>query len=93
MLNKLIIKPFSHYCSLEEFNVNDVEDSNWWDFGYTYDACPSKAPEYGCGNKCFHANKHTEEILNKYSITETEYYEICKKLEEALHFGCCAECA
>ena len=93
MLNKLVIKPHSYYCGLEVFNINDVENSNWYDFGYTYDSNPSNAPDYGCGDRRFHADPPTQQVLDKYSITEKEYEEICDELKDALHFGNCAWCS
>lgn len=78
-------------CSLRKFVINNI-DANYDDFGDKYDHNEDEADEYGCGDMRFDSRPPTKEILDKYKITEDEYYEICSELEEKLSFGYCGWC-
>lgn len=87
---KLNIKVYSALCALEEFKINGKSaDSD--DFGEHYDKCPGDAEPYGCGNMTFVPKPYTQEVLDKYGITEAEYDEICDQLD-CLSFGHCGWC-
>lgn len=78
-------------CKLEIFIINDINaDIN--DFGKVKDLDPKNAPEYGCGKTQFVSRDFTWDILNKYNITDKEYYEVCDMLKEQISFDNCTEC-
>jgi hypothetical protein len=78
------------YCYVSgTVNGIDIESE---DFGSKYDHDREKAPMYGCGDMRFDPSPSTPEVLNKYSITEQEYDEICQELAEGLSFGRCGWC-
>jgi len=64
------------------------------DFGIQYDNETSRVgnDEGGCGDRVFEPTPYTEEVLSKYYINEEEYEQVCKQLEEGLHFGRCSMC-
>ena len=89
---ELIIKPFHALpCELEIFTINDKSaDSS--DFGDTFDHDIVRAEPYICGDMYFEPKPPTKEVLDKYNITEQEYYNICNELEDKLHVGRCGWC-
>jgi hypothetical protein len=78
-------------CSTDEFRING-QPADHREFGDSYDHSPETAEDYGCGDMRFERQPSTPELLARYSITETEYSEICDKLEEGLSFGRCGWC-
>ena len=89
---ELIIKPFHALpCELEIFTINDKSaDSS--DFGDTFDHDIVRAEPYICGDMYFEPKPPTKEVLDKYNITEQEYYNICNELEDKLRVGSCGWC-
>lgn len=85
------IEQFGYLCELKIFEINDI-DAIWEDFGDKFDDDPKNAREYRCGNMKFHPKNPTKEILEKYKITEKEYWEICGELDGRLSFGSCGWC-
>lgn len=57
-----------------------------------YDNDRENAEPYGCGNMRFFPKLPTEDILNKYNISVSEYDEIAEHLEMKLSFGSCGWC-
>lgn len=45
-----------------------------------------------CADMQFDPKPPTEEVLNRYNITEEEYYNICNELECKLCVGSCGWC-
>lgn len=88
---KLELKIYSALCETEIFTVNGI-NATYEDFGEKYDHDTENAEDYGCGDMQFDMNPPTEEVLEKYKITLNEYYQICEKLSEGLHFGECGWC-
>lgn len=88
---KVIIKPYDCLCELDTFTINGIS-ADYDDFGEKYDTDRINAPDYGCGDMRFIPKVSTEKVLNKYQITQSEYYEICYELESALSFGRCGWC-
>ena len=90
------IKVKAGYCaSADIFTINDIPaDIN--DFGECYDDNKEAAPEFGCGNMCFHAYDEPSlepTVLERYHISLSEWEEICDILTCELRWGRCGECA
>lgn len=85
-------------CALETYYLNEKYfDQD--DFGSSYDRggyCDSEDIMcYGCVNRVFEPHedeKHKDEAMKKYRITEDEYYEIQDHLESVLYVGECGWC-
>ena len=89
---KLVIKPFhSLPCHLEVFTING-KDADKDDFGDIFDHNEEIREPYGCGDMQFDAKPPTKEVLDKYNITEEEYYNICSELRCELCVGSCGWC-
>ena len=88
---ELELEVFSALCSTSVFEINGVRADSY-DFGDQYDASPETAEPYGCGNMVFCPKPATEEVLQKYKISVTEYGEVCSELQEKLSFGECGWC-
>ena len=89
---ELIIEPFSGLpCELKTFTING-KNADEIDFGDTYDHDTENAESCSCGDMYFEPKNLTKEVLDKYNITEEEYYHICDELEEKLHVGSCGWC-
>ena len=89
---ELVIKPFhSLPCCLEVFAING-KSADKDDFGDTFDHHCESADEYECGDMHFDRKPPTKEVLDKYNITEEEYYNICNELECKLCVGSCVWC-
>jgi hypothetical protein len=83
---------FGHaLCYTPTFKINGI-DADSDDFGEKYDRDTENAEDYGCGDMQFTRVEPKSEVLEKYNISETEYFEIAKKLEGGLSFGCCGWC-
>ena len=89
---ELVIEPFDALlCVLKIFTINGKKaDSD--DFGSTFDYINGKPDSFGCSNMYFESNPPTKEILDKYNITEQEYFSICDELEDVLYVGSCGWC-
>lgn len=88
----LVIKPFQYFpCELETFTING-KDANSMDFGDTYDHDEGIIEPDGCGDIYFEPKPPIKEVLNKYNITEEEYYNICNELKDELSVGSCGWC-
>lgn len=89
---ELVVKPFhSLPCRLEVFTING-KTADQDDFGDTFDHNEEIRQPYGCGDMHFAPKPPTEEVLNRYNITEEEYYNICNELECKLRVGGCGWC-
>lgn len=88
-----VIKPYKCLCSLEEFTVNGIK-ARYEDFGTKRDIDSYNCPVGGCGNMKFIAHRDANpKVLEKYHITEAEFYLICNRLDKALSFGYCGWCS
>ena len=89
---ELVIKPFDALpCRLEIFTINGKTASQD-DFGDMYDHDAESADEYACADMQFDSKPPTKEVLDRYNITEEEYYNICNELEGELYVGSCGWC-
>jgi hypothetical protein len=93
-MKKIELTSMGSLCSLSytknnELNGIQIESS---DFGEKYDDEPHNAEDYGCGNMKFFPSPSTDEVLEKYGITEEEYSLVCDQLEDVLSFGGCGWC-
>lgn len=88
---KLELEIAGALCWAEVFRINGIE-ADAEEFGEKYDASPSSAEDYSCGDMRFFPSLPTDEILNKFSITLSDYNIICEKLD-GLSFGCCGWCS
>jgi len=85
------VKSMGALCALENFTVNDVE-ADYSDFVEKYDHDYDNAEDYGCGDMRCDILDSTNDVLEKYGITEEEYQEIAEKVSVELNFGCCGWC-
>lgn len=67
-------------CRTEVFTING-KDAEQNDFGDTYDHHHEDAEPYACADMHFDLKPPTKEVLNRYNITDKEYYDICNELE------------
>ena len=89
---ELIIEPFDLLpCELKIFTING-KNADSLDFGNTFDHIEGEREPYCCSNMYFEPKTSTKEILDKYNITEEEYYNICNELEDKLYVGRCGCC-
>lgn len=89
---EVVIKPIhSLPCRLEVFTING-KDANQDDFGDMSDHHAESAEPYACADMHFDRKPSTKEVLDKYNITEEEYYNICNELEDKLCIGGCGWC-
>lgn len=89
---ELIIEPLHACpCELEIFTING-KYANRIDFGDTYDYDTENEEPGGCGDMYFEPRSPTIEVLDRYNITEEEYYNICNELEDKLRVGSCGWC-
>lgn len=88
---KFHIVAYDALCELDNFTINGI-DADYSDFGDKRDIGWVDAESYACGDMQFIPYECRDEILEKYDITEGEYYLICHKLKEALSFGKCGWC-
>ena len=89
---ELVIKPFhSLPCRLEVFTING-KSAEQNDFGDMYDHHAQDAEPYACADMCFAPKPPTQEVLNRYNITDKEYDDICNELECKLCVGSCGWC-
>jgi len=87
----LLLEFGTSLCYTTTFIINGVS-ADEDDFGEKYDRNPEGAEDYACGDMQFTRNPSTLDVLDKYSINEGEYADVCEKLEEGLSFGCCGWC-
>lgn len=89
---ELIIEPLHACpCELEIFTING-KHANRIDFGDTYDHDTENEEPGGCGDMYFEPRSPAIEVLDRYNITEEEYYNICNELEDKLRVGSCGWC-
>lgn len=88
--SELIIEVGKCFCYLPIFKINRI-NANETDFGNQEDISPETAEPYCCGDMQFIPKESTEEVLNKYKITQAEYEQICEELD-CLSFGTCGWC-
>ena len=83
------------YCaSTKLFTINGIP-ADIDDFGECYDDNKEAAPEYGCGNMCFHAYDEPSlepNVLDRYHISYSEWEKICDILTNKLQWGRCNLC-
>lgn len=89
---KLVLVIHNWYCATRFFEINGINASSD-DFGYKKDLDEENAEDYCCANMRFIPKPSTQEILDKYGITEMEYKKIANELEQKLSFGCCGLCS
>jgi hypothetical protein len=87
----LKLEVYYSLCSTATFSINGVKASAS-DFGSSYDKAPKEGEKYGCGNRVFRKSNSSQDILDKYSVTEQEYNQIADSLESKLSFGRCSWC-
>lgn len=68
------------FLSISSFNDASIGSGYCYNHGYGY------------GDMYFEPEPPTKEVLDKYGITEEEYYNICNELEYKLGIGCCGWC-
>jgi hypothetical protein len=85
------IEVYGALCSLSEFVINGV-DADEDDFVDKYDHSPETAEDYACGDMRADLIPATEEVLQKYKITLSEYNTIAQSVAEKVSFGCCGWC-
>lgn len=89
---KLVIEPMNTLpCRLEVFAING-KNANQNDFVYAYDHDIENAETDTCSDMQLEFKFITKEILNRYNITDKEYYDICNELESELYVGRCGWC-
>lgn len=89
---KLVIEPMNTLpCRLEVFAING-KNANQNDFVYAYDHDIENAETDTCSDMQLEFKFITKEKLDKYNITEEEYYNICNELECKLCVGSCGWC-
>lgn len=89
---KLVIEPMNTLpCRLEVFAING-KNANQNDFVYAYDHDIENAETDTCSDMHFDPKPPTKEVLNRYNITDKEYYDICNELESELYVGRCGWC-
>ena len=93
------VKPFSALpCRTYSFKVKGM-DAALSDFGDYVDGDKSKCDnphiiECGCYERYFKSKPYTENkrMADLYNLTEDEYNELCKALEEVFDIGTCGWC-
>lgn len=78
-------------CYAKIFNIGD-QKAYQDDFGHKEDTLYWMAEPYGCGFCEFIVKEPTNDILNKYDITEEDYEKIAEALKEELFVGGCSLC-
>lgn len=78
-------------CRTEVFIINGM-NAEQDDFCDTYDHDAESAEPYACADMRFDRKPPTKEVLDRYNITEEEYYNICNELEGELYVGSCGWC-
>ena len=87
---ELEIKPYSALpCALEVFKING-QDADLEDFGSTC-TCGDCMLSECCSD--FEKIKPTNEVLQKYGISGSQFYQICDELKEELHVAYCGWCS
>lgn len=81
-------------CEDNVFNINGIEACRDY-FGSMEDTDPYMAEPYGCGCMEFIKSTNVEDkntAMEKYNITEEEYYKIQDMLTEIFYVGSCGWC-
>ena len=79
-------------CALSVFTINGIQAEEE-DFVDKYDHSPETAEDYCCGDMQADVIPATEKVLNKYTITITEYNTIAEEVADKVSFGCCGWCS
>lgn len=85
-------------CEAQSFTLNgmkadkdDFGEQDAGDFDYEYEAYDDEC--YSCADNHFVPHEDVEqEVLGKYNITEDQYREVQRYLEEKFHVGHCGWC-
>ena len=73
-------------CYVSDFRINsNPADLN--DFGVMIDFDPPKDGGYGCGDMTFQPHESNQKVLDKYDISEEDYYKITDVLHAYLSVG------
>jgi hypothetical protein len=89
-ISTTVIQPYEYFpCSLEIFTINGIK-ACIEDFGETVVA--GSCMENNCSCE-FQAGESTKEVLDKYKITQEEFYNICEELESKLYVFSCGLCS
>ena len=76
-------------CSVSKFTING-KDADLEDFGSTC-TCGDCMLSECCSE--FEKIKPTSEVLQKYGISGSQFYQICAELKEKLHVEYCGWCS
>ena len=93
------IRPFKSLpCRPNEFKVKG-KDAVLSEFGAEDKGKPSECKseqikKWGCPNRTFKTKPYAEnkQVADNYNLTEDEYNELCKALEDVFSVGTCAWC-
>ena len=89
---RLELEIFNVLCATENFSINYVE-ADKDDFGEIKDIdFRKRSSKHGCGNSKFITKEPHPDVLEKYAINQSEYYQVCQELENKLSFGNCNFC-
>lgn len=90
----VLVTPYSALpCEAQTFMVNDI-DADRDDFGYCSDVGDrSEVEPYCCACMLFRRKPCSQDVLDKYDITEREYNDICAILEKEFYVGYCSWCS
>lgn len=81
-----------HYLAVQRYSLLTERMPNKMIFGDMYDHHAQDAEPYACADMHFDPKPPTKEVLNRYNITDKEYYDICNELESELCVGRCGWC-
>lgn len=77
-------------CELDVFKING-QDADVDDFGTS--GWNGNCMEGTCHHEFCPNIKPTNDVLHKYNITESQYYQICDNLVDELYVGSCGWCS
>ena len=77
-------------CELEVFKING-QNADLDDFGRS--GWKGNCMEGTCHHEFCPNIKPSNDVLNKYNITESQYYQICDNLVDKLYVGNCGWCS
>ena len=87
----LKIKAFTSICGFEVFEINGIE-AEQEDFVDKRDRSPETAVDRACGNMQAEILPVNQHVLDRYEITEEDYFLIAGKVSKLLSFGACDRC-
>lgn len=88
---KMELNRYSTVCEIKVFKINGIR-ADYKDFGDKYDISPD-VKNASCGNMIFKPRTPSQQVLEKYGITNDEYICICEQLRDILSFGLCRLCS